>query len=88
MADSEDGRRRERIGFESQKRRQAEEAHREANENRRQAAKNRKQELHQWNVLLAEAKFTHQQVVTSGARLPQIMVQMAEEARVRSHKAA
>jgi hypothetical protein len=59
-----------KIGFESQKRRQAEEAHREANENRRQAAENRKQELHQWAVLLAEAKVDHQQVLTLGARLP------------------
>ena len=76
------------IGCESQKRRQAEEARREANENRRQAAENRKQELHQWAVLLAEAKFTHQEVLTSGARLPQILAQMKEEDQLRAQKAA
>ena len=76
------------IGFESQKRKQAEEARREANENRRQAAENRKQELHQWAVLLAEAKFTHQEVLTSGARLPQILAQMKEEDQLRPQKAA
>ena len=76
------------IGFESQKRKQAEEARREANENRRQAAENRKQELHQWAVLLAEAKFTHQEVLTSGARLPQILAQMKEEDQLRGQEAA
>ena len=45
--------RKQKIGFDSQKRKEAEEARREANENR-------KQELHQWAVMLAEAKFTHQ----------------------------
>src|SRR5690242_1590089 len=63
------------IGFESQKQKKAEETRREANENRRQAAETRKQELHQWAVLLAEAKFDHQRVLTSGARVPQIMAQ-------------
>ena len=63
------------IGFESQKRKEAEEARREADENRRRAAEIRKQELHQWAVLLAEAKFDHQRVLTSGACPPQIMTQ-------------
>ena len=63
---------------EEQKKKQ--EARREAEEARKQAAENRKQELHQWAVLLAEAKFTHQEVLTSGARLPQILAQMKEEA--------
>ena len=61
------------IGFESQKRKQAEEARREANENRRQAAENRKQELHQFAVLLAEAKLDQHNMLTSGARVPQTM---------------
>ena len=61
------------IGFESQKRKQAEEARREANENRRQAAENRKQGLHQFAVLLAEAKLDQQNMLTSGARVPQTM---------------
>src|SRR5205814_2308668 len=72
--------RKQKIGFDSQNRRQAEEGRREANETRRQAAENRKQELHKWAVLLAEAKFDHQRVLTSGARLPQVMAQIKEEA--------
>src|SRR5437868_5428231 len=59
--------RKQKIGFESQKRKQAEEARREANENRRQAVETRKQDLHQWAVLLAEAKVDHQEVLTLGA---------------------
>jgi hypothetical protein len=68
------------IGFVSQERKRKQEERKEAEEARRQAAENRKQELHQWAVLLAEAKFTHQEVLTSGARLPQILAQMKEEA--------
>jgi hypothetical protein len=45
--------RKQQIGFESQK-------HKEADQTRRQAAENRKQELHRYSVLLAEAKFGHQ----------------------------
>ena len=45
--------RKEEIGFESQKRREAQDASRAATEKR-------KEELHQFAVLLAEAKFTHQ----------------------------
>ena len=73
--------RKQKIGFESQKRKQAEEARREANETRRQAAETRKQELHQWAVLLAEAKVDHQQVLTLGARLPLTMAAIKEEDR-------
>ncbi len=50
------------IGFESQKRK-------EADEGRKESIENRRKELHQWNVWLAEAKFTHQQVLTSDARI-------------------
>ena len=45
--------RRQQIGFESQK-------HQEADQTRRAASENRKQELHRFAVLLAEAKFEHQ----------------------------
>jgi hypothetical protein len=76
--------RKQKIGFESQKRKQAEEARREANENRRQAVETRKQDLHQWAVLLAEAKFTHQEVLTLGARLPLTMAAVKEEDRKRA----
>ena len=64
---------------ESQKRKEAEEARREANENRRQAAENRKQELHQWAVLLAEAKVDHQKMLTSDIRFNQTLAQLKEE---------
>jgi hypothetical protein len=94
--------RRAEIGFESQQRKRTDDTRKEAEEARKQTAENRKQELHQWNVLLAEAKFDHQRVLTSGARLPQILAQMKEEAhrtsdgrcagseedQVRAHKAA
>ena len=69
--------RKQKIGFDSQKRKDAEETRREANETR-------KQDLHQWAVLLAEAKFTHQQVLTSGAHLPQILTQIKKEAHTTS----
>jgi hypothetical protein len=73
-----------KIGFESQKLKQAAEARREANENRRQAAETREQELHQWAVLLAEARVDHQQVLTLGARLPLTMAAIKEEDRKRA----
>ncbi len=49
------------IGFESQGRK-------EADHTRREAAETRKQDLHRWNVLLAEAKVDHQQILTINAR--------------------
>ncbi len=70
-----------KIGFESQK-------HKEAEETRRQSNENRKQELHQWAVLLAEAKVTHQQVLTSGAKLPLVRAAVEEETRALAQKAA
>jgi hypothetical protein len=45
--------RKQQIGFESQK-------YMQADQTRREAAENRKQELHRYHVLLAEAKFEHQ----------------------------
>ncbi len=69
------------IGFESQKRKQADHTRKEANENR-------KKELHQWAVLLAEAKVDHQQVLTSNAELPQLVAACTEEQRLKAKKAA
>ena len=77
-----------KIGFESQKRKQAEEARREANENRRQAAEKRKQELHQWAVMLAQAKVDHQQMLTSDVRFNQTLAQLKEENRMGAQTAA
>ncbi|MGI9074402.1 MAG: hypothetical protein ACR2JB_24520, partial [Bryobacteraceae bacterium] len=45
--------RRQEIGFESQGQKQV-------RHTRRESSENRKQELHRWNVLLAEAKLDHQ----------------------------
>src|SRR5690242_6780597 len=82
------------IGFVSQERKrkedarkEAEESRRQANENRRQTAETRKQELHQWALLLAEAKFDHQRVLTLGARLPLTMAAIQEEDRISAQKA-
>ncbi len=54
------------IAFESHRRE-------EAAKSRRQSAEKRKQDLHQWAVLLAEAKLNHQQVVTSNPELDAIL---------------
>jgi hypothetical protein len=80
--------RKQRIGFDSQKQKEAAETRREANENRRQAAENRKQELHQWAVLLAEAKVDHQQMLTSDVRFNETLAQLKEEDRKTVQKAA
>jgi low affinity Fe/Cu permease len=55
--------RKQEIGFESQKRKQEEESRKAADQNRREASENRKQELHRYNVLLAEAKADHQDLL-------------------------
>jgi hypothetical protein len=55
-------RRKAEIGFESQKQKEAQEA-------RREAAEKRKQELHQYAVLLAEAKVDHQLVLNLNEKM-------------------
>jgi hypothetical protein len=76
--------RKQKIGFESQQRKEAEETRKQANENRRQAAENRKQELHQWAVLLAQAEVDHQQMLTSDVRFNQTLAQLKEEERMKA----
>jgi hypothetical protein len=73
-------RRRQEIGFESQQQKKAQESRREAAEKRRvdeaalrQRAEDRKRELHEFAVLLAEAKVDHQYVLTSNAKLDGII---------------
>src|ERR1700728_3143657 len=73
-------RRRTEIGFESQKRR-------EAAESRRPFAKKRKEELHQFAVLLAEAKVDHQFVLTSNAKLDGIIAANRENIPLEVQKA-
>jgi hypothetical protein len=74
-------RRKAEIGFESQKRA-------EAIESRREAAEKRKQETHKWAVLLAEAKVTHQQVLTSNLELDKIIANTPELRAQEVRKAA
>ena len=73
--------RKQEIGFESQKQKQAEET-------RRAAGENRKQELHRWNVLLGEAKLDHQYALTANQRLPQIVAAIEQEERLEAEQAA
>jgi hypothetical protein len=69
------------IGFESQKQK-------EAQESRRTAAEMRKQELHQFAVLLAEAKIDHQYALTSNAKLDGIIASTRENIPLEAQKAA
>jgi hypothetical protein len=88
-------RRRVEIGFESQKQKQAQES-------RRDAAEKRTQELHQFAVLLAEAKVTHQldeaarsqraedvkNALTNNLELDQTLAVMSQNHRLETQKAA
>ncbi len=55
--------RKQEIGFESQQRQRSAELRKEAEHGRRAAAEDRKQEHHRWDILLAEAKVDHQQLL-------------------------
>ncbi len=69
------------IGFESQERKRNEEARKEAAAVRKEAGETRKKDLHEWAVLLAEAKFSHQQVLINVAQLPIMLAKLDEETR-------
>ncbi len=69
------------IGFESQERR-------EADELRKQAAEKRKKELHQFAVLLAEAKVEHQKVLVRNAQVPKLVGPAVENTVVKAEIAA
>jgi hypothetical protein len=69
------------IGFESQKQKQA-------IVELRQAAEKRKEDLHQWAVLLAQAKVDHQMIVNSNIRLDQLLAANPETTRREVKKAA
>jgi hypothetical protein len=69
------------IGFESQKHTQADQA-------RREAAENRKQELHQYSVLLGEAKVDHQLLLNSNIQSQNALAKRAEEQSIIAKKAA
>jgi choline dehydrogenase-like flavoprotein len=73
--------RRQEIGFESQRRKQADQTRRESSENR-------KQELHKWSVLLAEAKVDHQLLLNSTLESTNEPAEDEEEAPITSEIAA
>ena len=74
-------RRKQEIGFESQKQKAAQEW-------RREAAEKRKQERHKWDIMLAEAKVDHQIVLTSNLDLDKVIAEAREEVRQEAKKAA
>src|ERR1700685_3196266 len=67
------------IGFESQQQKQAQES-------RRAAVEKRKQDLHEFAVLLAEAKVDHQYVLTSNAKLDGIIASTRENVPLEKKK--
>ena len=73
--------RRSEIGFESQQRHQAAESRRNSNENR-------KNELHEWAVLLAQAKVDHQIILTSNLKRDQLIAEVAQGRSTEAKKAA
>ena len=81
-------RRKEEIGFESQKHVAAAETRRQSAETRQLAAENRKQELHQFAVLLAGAKLEHQKVLTSVVQDPSLAAKTAHREVLKAQKAA
>jgi low affinity Fe/Cu permease len=73
--------RKQQIGFESQK-------HQEADQMRRAASENRKQELHHFAVLLAEAKVDHQILQTAMLHISQAEASLEEEDVITAKNAA
>jgi len=80
-------RRKQEIGFESQKQKQALEARQAAAEDRRATAEKRKQDHHKLDILLAQAKLNHQELLNcelsfeiTGAPLAPARLQQAPKA--------
>jgi choline dehydrogenase-like flavoprotein len=73
--------RKQQIGFESHKRK-------EADQTRRAAGEDRKKELHRYAVLLAEAKLDHQLLQTSTLRPGNSVHTSEENTKVRTQQAA
>jgi hypothetical protein len=73
--------RKQQIGFESHKRK-------EADQTRRAAGEDRKKELHQYAVLLAEAKFEHQKIQNFNVRHSLAPVSGTESRAMEATKAA
>jgi len=73
--------RKQQIGFESQK-------HKQADQTRREAGENRKQELHRYSVLLTEAKFEHQDLQNFSLRQSRAAVSSTEPSPITAQTAA
>ncbi|HEX3683009.1 MAG TPA: hypothetical protein VHU83_10745 [Bryobacteraceae bacterium] len=73
--------RKQEIGFESQK-------HKQADQSRRESAEMRKQELHRFAVFLAEAKVTHQQILNLNLEMDSHAASTAENHSQEVKKAA
>jgi hypothetical protein len=80
--------RKQEIGFESQERKRKEDAQKAADQTRREAAENRKQELHRYNVLLAEAKVGHQDFLNFNLQHTMPAVSSTESRPTEAPKAA
>ncbi len=80
--------RKQQIGFESQQRHQNDEGRKEANHLRREAAENRKQERHRWDILLAEAKVDHQQLLNLDIRHAPTLASLRENPAITAEEAA
>ena len=74
-------RRKAEIGFESQRRA-------EADHIRREAAEKRKQERHKWDIMLAEAKVDHQIVLTSNLDVDEVIAEARQNVLQEAKKAA
>jgi hypothetical protein len=73
--------RKQQIGFESQK-------HKQADQTRREAGENRKQELHRYSVLLTEARFEHQDLQNFSLRQSRAAVSSTEPSPITVQTAA
>ncbi|MFL6350744.1 MAG: hypothetical protein ACJ74Z_02675, partial [Bryobacteraceae bacterium] len=73
--------RKQEIGFESQKRQ-------EADHTRREAAEKRKQDLHRWNVLLAQAKVDSQELQNMRLETPEHQIHGRVERIIAAENAA
>ena len=73
--------RKQEIGFESQK-------HKEADQSRRAAAENRKQERHHFDVLLAEAKVDHQILQTAMLPVAKAEASLKQQDAIAAQEAA
>ena len=80
--------RKQQIGFESQERKRVENDHKQADQTRRAAGESRKQELHKWNVLLAQAKVDNQELQNMRLETPEHRIHGRVERIIAAENAA